>query len=324
VFYNDESSETFTIGNGSDLVDPPVVQNAPEGKYISSIEFATPDSGPRAHTSDYLIHQVSYQPVFITYALEINAQTTDIDGSESLTELLVSTPEGVHLSDGQLIETVDGVSSWLLFVNDLANDANDFAGTTVTTHDAGHISISGLTVTVPTSFEGDLVVKAEAVAYDPDAPSVNSIAVTGNEADNALIGGDEDNILTSGAGNDILSGGEGADLFVWNQGDDVASTTPASDWVIDFNASEGDALDLSDMLEGDAVNHIADYLTLLQQGDDVVIQVKPQGESGDITQLITLQNTTVDNLVGFDVSGMSDVDVLNNLVGSGQLIVDAS
>ena len=59
-----------------------------------------------------------------------------------------------------------------------------------------------------------------------------------------------DDTLIGGAGNDILTGGDGADLFVWNADDVGTAATPAVDTVTDFDASEGDVLDLADLLGG--------------------------------------------------------------------------
>jgi T1SS-143 domain-containing protein len=65
-----------------------------------------------------------------------------------------------------------------------------------------------------------------------------------------------DDTLIGGAGNDILIGGEGADIFQWNEGDDGTTGSPAVDYVVDFDASEGDVLDLSDLLDSDGTNTI--------------------------------------------------------------------
>ena len=57
-----------------------------------------------------------------------------------------------------------------------------------------------------------------------------------------LNGGEGNDTLVGGADYDVLNGGAGADLFVFN---DVSDSAPgASDSINDFNAAEGDFIDL--------------------------------------------------------------------------------
>ncbi|WP_279457217.1 Calx-beta domain-containing protein [Aeromonas veronii] len=77
----------------------------------------------------------------------------------------------------------------------------------------------------------------------------------GGEGIDGLRGGLGDDILIGGLGNDVLRGDEGADIFVWNKGDTV-SGSQTTDYIMDFNKgsgtnnlSEGDKLDLSDLLD---------------------------------------------------------------------------
>jgi T1SS-143 domain-containing protein len=333
--YDDGTTETFSISGGSDQVDPPVTKEAPYGKTITAIEFATPTSGDRVTTSDYLVHSVTYAAALMTYSVDIAAEPTDMDGSESITHLTVTTPEGVTLSDSQFIETVDGHSTWSLYVDELSSDSNDYSGPTVNVSADGEVTVSGLTMTVPSDFDGDLVVSAEATANEPGAATPESAtAITGDAGDNDLMGtdgvdilfgGEGNDILIGGADNDILTGGAGADIFQWNEGDEGSAASPAVDFITDFSATEGDSLNLSDLLQGEESGDITDYISVAQNGDDVVINVTPDGDGGDMNQVITLQNTTVDQLAGgVDTSGMSQADIINTLINNGQLNVDQS
>ena len=72
-----------------------------------------------------------------------------------------------------------------------------------------------------------------------------------------LNGNDGDDHLYGGGGNDTLSGGEGSDHFVWRDGDDEVraeldthGSGIATDTIIDFNQTEGDTIEIGDMLEG--------------------------------------------------------------------------
>ena len=66
----------------------------------------------------------------------------------------------------------------------------------------------------------------------------------GGEGNDLLFGGAGNDVLTGGKGNDMLSGGAGADTFVWKAGD------IGQDVIKDFKLSEGDRLDLTDLLQG--------------------------------------------------------------------------
>ena len=61
---------------------------------------------------------------------------------------------------------------------------------------------------------------------------------TGNAANNVIIGNSAANTLTGGAGADTLTGGGGADVFAYAAGD-------GSDVITDFNAGQGDKIDLT-------------------------------------------------------------------------------
>lgn len=171
--------------------------------------------------------------------------------------------------------------------------------------------------------------------YQPDTTNGGSSAsvdddpivtetLDGGAGDDIVVGGDGEHIIIGGAGDDILTGGEGADLFVWHDGDQGTAANPAEDTVTDFNGSEGDVLDLSDILQGEESNDITDYISVAEQGNDVVLSLTPEGDGGDMTQTITIQNTSIDQLVGSDASGMSNSDILNSLITSGQIQVDQS
>lgn len=69
----------------------------------------------------------------------------------------------------------------------------------------------------------------------------NAIGGSGNDL---IVGNSGNNVITGGAGNDAMSGGRGADTFVFAAG-------AGKDGITDFNAKEGDKLDLSQITHGD-------------------------------------------------------------------------
>ncbi|KTC53880.1 hypothetical protein AO262_19170 [Pseudomonas fluorescens ABAC62] len=82
----------------------------------------------------------------------------------------------------------------------------------------------------------------------------------GQGGNDTLLGGAGNDILVGGKGNDILTGGAGADTFVWLKGD--TNTSGGFDRITDFKHSDGDKLDLSDLLQGNNDNNLSNYLRL--------------------------------------------------------------
>jgi Ca2+-binding RTX toxin-like protein len=124
--------------------------------------------------------------------------------------------------------------------------------------------------------------------------------VSGGDGDDTLVGGDDDDVLSGGEGDDVLFGGDGdniltgnvgADTFVWKLGDEGKTT------LTDFNLSEGDKLNLSDLLtglDGKTDADIVEIVTAGAQGDDVVIKFAAGPEivlDGAADQLGTASST---------------------------------
>ncbi|MBL4762416.1 MAG: calcium-binding protein [Gammaproteobacteria bacterium] len=142
----------------------------------------------------------------------------------------------------------------------------------------------------------------------------------GNAGNDILQGGDGNDRLIGGAGDDSLIGGLGIDIFALEAGDQGTSTTPAVDTIVDFTVgTNGDVLDLSDMLQSEELGSLDDYLSFSYDSGtgDTTINVDPSGVSAGVTQQVVL--TGVDLTAG---STLSDVDILNNLLNNGNLIVD--
>ncbi|WP_153144894.1 retention module-containing protein [Dechloromonas sp. H13] len=153
-----------------------------------------------------------------------------------------------------------------------------------------------------------------------NATTINGLAGNDVLVSTAASGGDT---LNGGAGNDMLTGGAGADTFVWNLADRGTLANPARDVITDFNtatyASGGDRLDLRDILQGTATTATAldSYLDFSKQGSDTVINVRPNGAGGEMTQQIVLQ--------GVDLTSngtLSDQAIIQDLLTKGKLQTD--
>jgi hypothetical protein len=92
-------------------------------------------------------------------------------------------------------------------------------------------------------------------------------------------------------GNDSLSGGAGADIFAFMSGE------TSHDTITDFNKTEGDKLDLRQLLQGSGLNlslegSVNQYLQLTQSGHDAVLKIRVTGDGAfaQAVQTITMTN----------------------------------
>ncbi|MFN3580932.1 MAG: type I secretion C-terminal target domain-containing protein, partial [Pseudomonas sp.] len=127
--------------------------------------------------------------------------------------------------------------------------------------------------------------------------------IFGGSGNDILIGGDGDDILIGGLGNDTLTGGNGADTFVWQAGD------LGNNVITDFNLSQGDRIDISDLLQGENEGNILNYLQV--DTATSTLQISSTGQLGaagspdvtirldgvDLTQLGSTSSEIIGNLI---------------------------
>ncbi|CAN7733436.1 retention module-containing protein [Pseudomonas sp. LjRoot277] len=94
----------------------------------------------------------------------------------------------------------------------------------------------------------------------------------GQGGNDLLDAGKGNDILLGGSGNDSLMGGLGADTFVWKAGD------TGSDVIKDFKASEGDRIDLRDLLQGETGSTIDNFLKIITVDGVSSLQVSSAGK----------------------------------------------
>ncbi|WP_460143873.1 retention module-containing protein [Pseudomonas sp. S2_A02] len=94
----------------------------------------------------------------------------------------------------------------------------------------------------------------------------------GGKGNDILLGGSGNDSLTGGIGNDLLIGGSGADTFIWKAGD------TGSDVIKDFKASEGDRIDLRDLLQGESGSTIDNFLKITTVDGVSSLQVSSGGK----------------------------------------------
>ena len=136
----------------------------------------------------------------------------------------------------------------------------------------------------------------------------------GQGGNDTLNGGAGNDILVGGKGNDILTGGAGADTFVWLKGD--TNTSGGFDRITDFKHSEGDKLDLSDLLQGNNDTNLANYLKLTTDSSgNSTLSVSSTGS-------FTASGGTADVTIKVDGANWgSGSTAINNLIAGGDLTV---
>jgi Ca2+-binding RTX toxin-like protein len=117
-----------------------------------------------------------------------------------------------------------------------------------------------------------------------------------------LYGNRGDDTLYAGDGTDTLYGGAGIDTFAF-----VSNTN--SDTIADFNLSQSDKIDISDLLQGyDPLTHaITDFVEITTSGSNSILKVDVDGGANNFVQIATISGVT----------GLTDEAAL---VSSGHLI----
>src|SRR5690606_31709927 len=119
------------------------------------------------------------------------------------------------------------------------------------------------------------------------------------------------NEISSTAGSDTLVGTLGADTFKWNLNDQGTAGAPVQDQVVNFNSSQGDTLDLADLLQGESAANLTDYLHFSSDGTHTTIHISSQGSfTGGVYDASVTDQTIV--LQNVNLSG-TDADIINQL-----------
>ncbi len=130
----------------------------------------------------------------------------------------------------------------------------------------------------------------------------------GGAGNDVLLGGDGNDILFGGSGNNILTGGTGADTFTWQAGD-VGNST-----ITDFNAVEGDRINLNDLLPDVTDANILSYLKVDTSTSTIQISTSGHIDQGSDVS-ITLQG------VDLTTYGSSSADIIKSLVAGTDPVV---
>ncbi len=132
--------------------------------------------------------------------------------------------------------------------------------------------------------------------------------LSGGSGNDVVLGGAGDDTLDGGAGTDALAGGSGADRFVF---DDVAeSPAHAPDLVFDFNAVQGDQIDVSGI---DAIIGTPENDAFIFIGGDAF---------SSTTGELRFEADALWGVLEADVTGNGEADFAVNLLGVSSLTPD--
>ncbi|TCJ17987.1 retention module-containing protein [Parasulfuritortus cantonensis] len=148
-----------------------------------------------------------------------------------------------------------------------------------------------------------------------------------------LIGGAGNDKIEGGAGNDLLEGGSGSDTFIWRASDRGTPGTPAEDVIKDFSRTDGDVLNLKDLLQGEShglnnLGNLDQYIDVTTDGaGNTVIRVSSTGgfTGGTYTAAAEDQRIVLQNVDLYDQYGVShgqDADLIKAMVQQGALVTD--
>lgn len=132
------------------------------------------------------------------------------------------------------------------------------------------------------------------------APTITG--TTTPDGSDTLYGGNGDDMLIGGKGNDTLHGGNGADTFKFLATDD------GTDTIKDFKVSQGDKIDIANVLEGmEDYDPVADMLSqfveIKQDGKNGVLSVDADG-AGSNSTFVAL--AIIENTKNLDLQAMVD------------------
>lgn len=141
----------------------------------------------------------------------------------------------------------------------------------------------------------DMTASEYASAYLPIYGDERGQVMTGGRGDDSISGGMADDTIVGGIGSDTLTGGGGADTFIFDEGDD------ANDVISDFNPTEGDRIDISDLLAARS-GYAHDSIQFQIVSNDTYIGLNVDaGDSGFSSQVLKLAGIALDSLDGYEL-----------------------
>ncbi len=205
-----------------------------------------------------------------------------------------------HYSSGYTLDNIRFDDGFLTTFSDYQSWNWGTSGADTLTGTSGHDTIIGM--------EGDDDLDGAGGADNIHGGSGNDI-IRGGDSSDLLHGGLGDDILFGDAGADTIFGGDGADTFTF----EAATAYSGIDIIKDFSTSEGDTIDLLDVLDGiydEMTDDLLDFVQLSESAGDTLLSIDRDGTGMTYgwTQIASIQGVT----------GLGDADAM---VTAGQLLV---
>ncbi len=248
---------------------------------------------------------------------ELTLHISDVPAGAQITSDVGSVTDlggGVWVATADAIESLQAVGlsqtpgSYTLKVEAVSEETDNNDTSTSASIDLNLNIVSNAVDINLASETDDVQLLAGANATDLTGGSGND-RLEGGMGDDTLVGGDGNDTLIGGGGSDILTGGDGMDSFVWLNIEDGVEDT-----ITDFSLSEGDQIDLREVLP-ELKNTSPDMTALLQQidakveGDDIELTIKSDG-LGTTEQVIVVEDLAPQ----LTLSGTMPSDILDALV----------
>jgi len=242
------------------------------------------------------------------YKVNISAALSEQNAQGELTVVVSGVPENATLTSGETNYTVTdlGNGQWQVEVPSGEDSITGALSLNMPLTESGDDMELQITTTVT---NGSYTESQTETAILP-APTYTNVLLTGTDGNDVLTGTNNGDVLTGLAGDDILIGNEGADIFIFNA-EDVSD----NDIIADFNQNEGDAIDLSALLQGEENGSLTDYLSFDKDGQDTVISIDAD-KDGIVDSTIRLKDVDL----GADTS--SDAAIIDQLLTDSLLKID--
>ena len=255
------------------------------------------------------------QSAFVESGKLVNANNVSYflsDGVPTLSSTVSGSPNDGSITEEILGDGIDQTEAeqWIEFLSTTGNEITSYAVAIGNNVDAKYLD--------PIAYDGtteqplDAIIPAQ--LSELSQALVDSVAVVGQ----TFIGNANANIMMAGLGEDFLTGNAGADTFVFDA-EHLNSNTVETDTITDFSQSEGDQLDLSDLLSGATGSNLDNYLNFESLNGDTLMHVNKDGDfatGGDVDQTILLKS--IDLVQG----GLTDDQIINDLLANNNLIID--
>lgn len=290
---------------------------------LASVRAATGALVPLLGLMATLVDPIDNEFSLTFSGLGIAAELVDASG----------TPVGTNNGDGSW--TLSQTELEFLTLSDLnlrfsAQPPSDIAVTALSDVGDGNPKEATLTINVnvvdteTTGMLNDVDNGADNLVVDGNA----SAQVHGGAGEDVVVGGLGEDILVGGAGDDDIWGGEvggtgdgDADTFKWVSGDFGDAANVATDTIKDFEAGI-DVIDISDAFDTNGMITFTDLANRLDiQTVESNTRIQVLDDTSAPIQNIIVEGVTLNELLGMDATGLTQDEILESMMMSGQLVV---